>query len=291
MDARQRILDRIAAMSPTIRAAAKFVVDHPNEVVIGSMRALAARAAVQPATLVRLAQQLGYAGWPALKADVARDLGLSSEHYGERARTLSRRARSTDLASELFAAYRSNLDETLTHSADGLKAAAKMLRKADAVHIAGFRASFPIAYALYYGYRLFRDDVHLFDGLGGDVEMLQRAVGRNDVVVAASFAPYSREAVVVAEGAKAAGARVIALSDSAASPLALTADVSLRFAAASPSFFPSVAAGVALAEALLEQLVAESDAAVVRRIDASERQLTDCGAYVQGATSRRSRRA
>jgi len=48
----------------------------------------------------------------------------------------------------------------------------------------------------------------------------------------------------------------------------------------SPSFFPSIVAGVAAAEALLEILVAKAGADGVARINRAERKLFDLGAYV-----------
>jgi DNA-binding MurR/RpiR family transcriptional regulator len=281
LGAREQILDQFTALTPRMQAAARFIVDHPNEVVIASMRSVAERAQAQPATLVRLAQQLGYDGWPGLKAAFAQDLGLHSSTYGERAKSLARRGRSPDLARELFAMQRSNLDTTETAAAARLGGAVKLLRKARAVYIAGFRASYPVAFSLFYGYRLFRNPVHLVDGQGAGIESQLRPMEPHDVAVVTSFAPYSREAMVVAAHANAVGASLIAMTDSSASPIALQADVVLQFAVASPSFFPSVAAGVALSEALLEQLVAEGGDTVVTQIDRVERQLFESGAYLQ----------
>lgn len=281
MGAREQILDQFSALTPRMQAAARFIVDHPNEVVIASMRTLAEKARAQPATLVRLAQQLGYAGWPELKSAFARDLGLHSTTYGERAKSLARRSRTEDLASELFAVQRANLAAAETDAAARLPEAVKLLRKARAVHIAGFRASHPVAFSLFYGWRLFRNSIHLIDGHAAGLETQLRAIERQDAVVVISFAPYSREALLVVEHAHAAGASLVALTDSSASPLALPADVVLPFSVDSPSFFPSVTAGVALTEALLEQLVAEGGDAVVDRIAQVERQLFDSGAYLQ----------
>lgn len=281
VNAREQILDHFTALTPKMQAAARYIVDHPNEVVIASMRSLAEKARAQPATLVRLAQQLGYAGWPELKTAFARDLGLHSGTYGERAKDLARRGSKHDLASELFAVQRANLDATEAGAAPHLGDAVKLLRKARAVHIAGFRASHPVAFSLFYGWRLFRNSVYLVDGHGTGLETQLRPIGRQDAVVVVSFAPYSREARTAAEHAKAAGAKLLALTDSGASPLALAADVVLPFSVASPSFFPSVAAGVALTEALLELLVAEGGDAVAADIERVERQLFHSGAYLQ----------
>ena len=287
MQARDLILARFSSLSPKLQDAAKFVVDHPNEVVIGSMRTLAERAGAQPATLVRLAQQLGFAGWPELKDAFADGLGLHSESYGERAKSLAARGRRTDLLGEMFGAHRHNLDVTEAQCAASLRAAAKMLKRAKAVHVAGFRASFPIAHSMVYGYRLFRNTVHLIDGLAGGLEMQLRTIERQDAVVAISFAPYSRESSMVAEAAKAAGARVVAMTDSSASPIALMADVAIQFSIDSPSFFPSIAAAIATSEALLEMLVADAGDAALKQIDRAEQQLFDSGAYLQPPRKRR----
>ncbi|MOA00363.1 HTH-type transcriptional regulator MurR [compost metagenome] len=150
------------------------------------------------------------------------------------------------------------------------------------MYIAGFRASYPLAFALLYGYRLFRDSVQSLDAHAHNLEMQLRPIGADDVVVAISFAPYSRECLDVAQAAKARGAKVVALTDSEASPLARVADHTALFTVESPSFFPSVAAGMALVEALLEQLVALGDAQLPQRIQKAETALVECGVYVQG---------
>ncbi|HEY2928334.1 MurR/RpiR family transcriptional regulator [Piscinibacter sp.] len=280
MGARDLILERFPSLSPTMQQAARFVVDHPNDVVIASMRTLAERAGAQPATFVRLAQQLGYAGWPELKSAFADDLGLNSNRYGQRAKGLAERGHDAALVGEMFTAQHRNLDATQAQSALSMREAAKVLKRAKAVHVAGFRASFPVAYSLHYGLRLFRNSVALIDGQAGSLEFQLRAIDKSDAVVVISFAPYSRESLQVLEAARGAGARVIAFTDSSASPLALGADVAVLFSVDSPSFFPSVAAGVAATEALLEILVAESGANVAEAIERAEQQLFDSGAYL-----------
>lgn len=286
MGARQQILDQFDGLTPTMQAAARFIVDHPNEVVIASMRTLAEKAGAQPATFVRLAQQLGYSGWPELKDAFAAELGLHSDTYGARAKSLAQRDRTQDLARELFAVQRANLDATEAAVGASLRDAAKVLSKARAVHLAAFRASHPIAFSLYYGMRLFRESVFLIDGSAVGLEVQLRAIDPRDAVVVASFAPYSREALAVADHVRATGASLVAMTDSRASPLARDARVVLQFEVASPSFFPSVAAGVAVSEALLERLVADGGDGVVDRIERVEQGLFNSGIYVRPARRR-----
>jgi DNA-binding MurR/RpiR family transcriptional regulator len=281
MNARKLILEKFPLLSPKMQETARFIIDHPNEVVVLSMRAVAERADVQPAVCVRFAQHLGYAGWLDLKAAFAADLGLQPERYGQRAKSLATRGRDAHLSGELFVAQRENLDATERKCALALGKAVALLKRARNVHVAGFRASLPIAYSFFYGYRLFRNTVYLINGQNGGLEMQTRLVDARDVVVAISFAPYSREAMSVIDAAKSAGAHVIALTDSDASPLALAADLSVLFSVNSPSFFPSVAAAVALSEALLELLVVAEGDAAVQKLEEAENQLYGNGAYLQ----------
>ncbi len=286
MGAREQIRQRFNELSPALQQVGRYVLDHPNEVVTGSMRNIGARAGSTPATLVRFAQHLGYAGWPQLKEAFALDMGLGGDTYGGRAKQLVGRAQDLGLTGEMFEVQRRNLEATHQHSGQALQKACALIEKAPAVHAAGFRACFPIAFSFVYVYRLFRTSVHLVDGQGGSLEMQQRAFAKGDALVVASFAPYSREALQVAEAAKAAGLRIVALTDSTASPLSLLADETLLFTIHSPSFFPSVAAGVALAEALVELLASRAGRPGIRRIDQAEAQLFESGAYLQPPAAR-----
>jgi hypothetical protein len=162
----------------------------------------------------------------------------AAETYGGRAKQLVGRAKDQSLAGEMFEVQRRNLEATHRQSEHALQKACALIEKAPTVHAAGFRACFPIAFSFVYVYRLFRTSVHLVDGQGGSLEMQQRAFAKGDALVVASFAPYSREALQVAQAAKAAGCRIVAITDSAASPLSLLADETLLFTIHSPSFFP-----------------------------------------------------
>ncbi|PIF74038.1 RpiR family transcriptional regulator [Variovorax sp. 54] len=286
MNTRELIRQRFNDLSPALQQVARYVLDHPNEVVTGSMRNVGTRAQSTPATLVRFAQHLGFDGWPQLKEAFAADMGLGTETYGVRAKQLVGRAADQGLTGEMFEVQRRNLELTHQQSGPALLKACVLLEKAPTVHAAGFRACFPIAFSFVYVYRLFRTSVHLVDGQGGSLEMQQRAFAKGDALVVASFAPYSREALQVAEAAKAAGCRIVAITDSVTSPLSLLADETLLFTIHSPSFFPSVAAGVAVTEALVELLASRAGKPVIRRIDQAEAQLFESGAYLMAPVAR-----
>jgi len=55
-----RLRDACNTLSPQLRHAARYLLGRPDEVAFSSMRQIAGRAGVQPATMVRLTQRLGY---------------------------------------------------------------------------------------------------------------------------------------------------------------------------------------------------------------------------------------
>lgn len=89
------------------------------------------------------------------------------------------------------------------------------------------------------------------------------------------------------DAAREAGCRVVAMTDSTVAPIALHADCTLLFSVDSPSFFPSITAGIALAEGLVEQLLARKGKGAIKALEHTEGQLHQAGAYVQGKGAKR----
>jgi DNA-binding MurR/RpiR family transcriptional regulator len=201
-------------------------------------------------------------------------------------------ARSPDaLISEVFRAQSANLQFAEARNHPVLIAAAKVIERGAHVHVAGFRACYPLAFAFQYLYRLFRSEVTLLAGAGGTLEMNLRAIGARDRVVVISFAPYSREARLVARQGRKAGAKIVAITDSPAAPIALDADTVVLFPVDSPSFFPSAVAGLAVVESLVAVLLSRAGDGAVQRIEAAEQQMFDLEAYEKTPERRqRSRR-
>lgn len=275
-----RLQSEFPAMTRQFQISAKYLLDFPAEVPINSMRKIAAQAGVQPATLVRLAQSLGYEGWDDLKSVFVQSLRQIPKRYADQARKLIQGNNPRDALGRAASAQADNI-RLLDHmNAERMPAAVKLLSKARHVHIAGFRASFAPAYTFQYLYRLFRASVTTLRGDAGTLEMELRAIQDGDAVVIIGFAPYSRESLRVAEAARQSGARVVAICDSMVAPIALAADCVLVFSTETPSFFPSSTAASALVEMLIEQLLAKAGKAAVDGIARAEDELHQTGAYL-----------
>ncbi|MGH8778343.1 MurR/RpiR family transcriptional regulator [Paraburkholderia sp.] len=271
---------RFAELSPQFQMGAAFLLDHPDEVAVSSMRKVAERSQVQPASLVRLSQQLGFPGWNELRELFVARVRTRPEPLASRARSLVKTNAKDSLASDMLAAHRHNLELTAAHNVRSTVEAARLLKRVPHVHVAGFRSCYPVAFGFVYGYRLFRPSVSLLTGEAGTLDMQLRNIERGSATVVISFAPYSVEAVRVAQAALEKGSRLVAITDSAVSPIALNADKVLIFSHESPSFFPSLVAANALAESLVAHLLALEGAGAVQQLEKTEAALHAKAAYV-----------
>ena len=277
----RHLREHFTSLSTQFQGGARYLLDHPQEIPILSMRKVAADAGVQPATLVRLAQFLGFEGWQGLRELFVESLRGGQQPYAKRARKVVRENGSSRMLAEMLESQHRNIDHTGANNGESITLATSLISAAPNVHVAGFRSCHPIAFTFHYVYRLFRPTVQLIRGDAGTLEMELRVLAPKDAVVVVSFAPYSQESLRVAKAARDAGCRLIALTDSTVAPIALQADCTLLFSVDSPSFFPSITAGVALAEALVEQLLAKKGKGAIKALELAEGQLHQAGAYVQ----------
>jgi DNA-binding MurR/RpiR family transcriptional regulator len=271
-----KIRARFVDLSPQQRVAAAFVLKRPEEVAIVSMRTLAANAGVQPVTFVRLARTLGFEAWENFKEPFVERMRGAPAFYSDRARKLTATA-----PAELHLSHIKTLETTQgLNDATAFASAAETLENAKTIFVAGFRACFGPAHAFAYVYGLFRPDVVLLSGMGGGLEAELRAVEDGDAVCIIGFRPYSRESVTVAEHAARRGAAVIAITDSPLAPFAREAKIVLTFSTEGPSLFPSLVSAWAIAEHLLDTLVARGGDRALERLKSAEAQLQALGVFV-----------
>lgn len=275
-----RILAELPGLSAELRKAARFLVDHPDDVALVSMRVLASRSEVTPTTFVRLARRLGFDDWAALRKPFENRLRSGNASFAAKADALVRRGAEAVFAESIGAATANvSAADTGNDSKDIAKACA-ILERAQRIRVAGFRSCRAPAHALVYLCRMFRPDVALLGSDGGALEAELAAIGKKDAVVVIGFTPYSRELGPVVEVARRRGAPIVAVADSMAAPIARHADVTLRFRTDSPSFFPSVAAALAIVEALAATMLARSGPTAAARVRDTESKLQSLGAYL-----------
>jgi DNA-binding MurR/RpiR family transcriptional regulator len=243
-----------AALPKRLKQAADFALHHPDDVAFGTVAEIAAKAGVQPSTLVRLAQAIGYGGFSDLQQVFRARLKAGWPDYHTRLEALKAVGPEPHPGLHLHgftqAAIASLERLGATLDPGRLDAAVDLLAAADTIHLLGARRVFPVAAYLAYAFAKMGVRSQLVDNVGGLGGEQIAAARPGDVVLAVSYAPYTQSSIDLAAAAAAAGVPVLAITDSAFSPLVATARVWLEVAEADYGAFRSLAASFALAMAL-----------------------------------------
>jgi len=284
----KRIDELFGGFPPQLRRAAQFVRDRPQDVAFSSLRSLSRKAGVSPASMTRLFQSLDFQTFDAFQDEHRQWLaeGARGAFSGRAERLVggTEEAGAQDaLLDAVIEAERANVAAALEGERRRLlKDAARMIVDAPAVIVAGMRSCFPVAYSLYYALSLFLLDVRIMTGTGGSMLDDLRLVRPDDVLVVVSVQPYSRETVEAARLARGGGARVIAMTDSALSPIARLAELTLVTGNASPAHIASPIGPLAAAHALASLALALRGEAAVSALKEREAALESISAYLVG---------
>jgi len=135
------------------------------------------------------------------------------------------------------------------------------------IYVVGVRRSLPAAAYLTYLLEHTAKRVQLVSGLGGTFAGQMRAIGKKDLLVAVSFAPYGKETRFCVRVAEARGARVLSLTDSAMSPIARAATVTLLVKEASAFSFRSLTNTMCLSQGLFIALASRLELDLDQTVD------------------------
>ena len=255
-DAFQRRLIEIEPHLPKrLRQAAAYALGHPDEFALGTASALARNAEVQASTLVRFAQTLGFAGFSELQQLFRARLRNRWPDYSERLRALQQNARDSGDPTHLLFGFADFAAASIARLRDNvqrreLDEAVTLLASARTIFCLGQRRSFCVAHYLTYALSQLGVPCSLIDNVGGlGPERLAQA-DASDALIAVSFAPYTPFTVELAKRAQRAGVPIVAITDSALSPLAGLASVRFEVVESDFELFRSLSATFCLAMTL-----------------------------------------
>jgi DNA-binding MurR/RpiR family transcriptional regulator len=252
---RATILERRHSLPKRIAQIAAYALDNPDDIAFGTAASIAATAGVQPSTLVRFAQQLGFDGFTSLQSVFRERLRERNSSYDERLLALRARAESEGGHRAIFdgfvtAATTSLEDISCSLNEEHLEKAIALLANADTVYVLARRRSYPVAVYIAYALGKLRIQNHLIESAAGlSAEMIGFATDK-DAAIAVSFSPYAPATVEETRFLSEQGVPIVAITDSSFSPLAQFAKVWFEVAEADFAGFRSLSATMALAMAL-----------------------------------------
>lgn len=224
---RGAIAQRHRALSGRLQQIAEFVLDHPNDVALGTVAEVAQRSGVPPSAVVRFAHALGFAGFSQMQQVFRSRLvaGVAPSYKARLARMKSEEkstlGRKPAAVFERFITEAQSSLVTLSQSVNArdLEAATAILAKARDIYLLGLGGSFPVATHLAYVLRKLGRRAVLLDGMGGSIQEQSHPASSQDALVAISFRNYYPDTARVFPELVARRVPAISITDSVLSPI------------------------------------------------------------------------
>ncbi|MGE7368589.1 MurR/RpiR family transcriptional regulator [Neorhizobium sp. NPDC001467] len=251
---RSLMIEKRAEMPKRLAQVAAFALAHPEDVAFGTTASIAAGAEVQPSTLIRLAHFLGYDGFSDLQTVFQNKLRDRTSSYEERLINIERSHEEGEdaalLSGFIGAASRSVAELASSVTLEDFSRAVDFLAKADTIYLIAKRRSYPLTAHMAYAFSKLGIKHQIVASPNGvDLETVQFA-SSGDAAIAASFSPYAADSLDHARALAARGVPVVAVTDSAFSPLASFSSVWFEVSEADFAGFRSLSASMVLAMAL-----------------------------------------
>jgi DNA-binding MurR/RpiR family transcriptional regulator len=268
------LVERFERMPPRLQLAARFVLDHPQDVALMSMREQAHLAGVSHTTMMRLARLIGLDGYEDMRSLYAKALRTSAEPtLPERWDDGDGSCSTVRIVTDTLTAHIAKLGED--GNAMQLMAAASVLAESRNLFSLGLRAEHPVAQHFAHTLSWLGRQVVVLDAAAGFGIDALRGGGKGDAVLAVGIEPYCRATIETARQAVRQGMAIVAVTDSSVSPLARLAKESVTVTTSSQSFFKSIAPALVASEILAALIAVKSGIDVDEAMKNIERQLVE----------------
>ena len=255
-----KINEKMHSFSKGQKLIANFITEHYDKAAFMTASKLGVTVGVSESTVVRFAAELGYDGYPKMQRamqEMIRDKLTSVQ----RIEVTKSRINNDDILETVLnqdiEKIRKTLEET---SKEDFKNAVNAISKAKTIYIFAVRSSAALASFLGYYYSLIFENVKVISNYG-ETEIHEKLfrMSSEDVIIGISFPRYSNAAIKAMTFAHHRGAKVIALTDSMASPLVSVSDYVLIAKSDMASVVDSLVAPLSVINALVVATVLNPD--------------------------------
>ena len=246
------IAERLPKLSKGQKQIAAYMLEHYDKAAYMTAAKLGTVVGVSESTVVRFATELGFEGYPELQRSL-QELIRTKLTALQRIELTNDRIGDSDLLEKVLESDIDKIRRTLDEvDRDSFNRAVDSLIGARMIYIIGMRSSSSIASFLFFYLNLIFPHVRLVrTTIGSEIFEQILRISKDDVIIGISFPRYSKRIINALEYAKSQSAHVIALTDSAASPIAAAADDLLLAKSDMASFVDSLVAPLSIVNALI----------------------------------------
>jgi DNA-binding MurR/RpiR family transcriptional regulator len=260
-------IHNVVGLSTSQRRIADCLLGRLNEAAFWGVEELASRSQSSVATVVRFAQKLGYTGFLEMRQALVA-LVKKQSRTGEQLLTAPSEAAATLV--EVARRDLRNIEQTIGGvNEQFLQSVVEMLEQARYRVVIGDGVSALMSSHL--AYLLTQAGRPAIQGIEADFPTQVANLGPEDLLVAISFSPYSRETVEATAFARRRNLKIIAFTDRLKSPLARYADFTLTVHGANLLHSHSLAAFTVLAQAIATSIASRDREMALKRLREAER--------------------
>ena len=272
---------KYAELPENQRKVADFLIRHIREAPFLSVVEIEEKSGASKATVVRLAQRLGFSGFLEMRGELIR--GVQSQmKIREMFPLLPRTSREETLTAVANQDVK-NINQTINQlDRKVFKDVARMILNAPRVYTLGLGISSLMARILAYSlsqvairstsfvhdYETFIEQIHMFD--------------RSDLLIAFSFPPYSKETIEVVRAAAGRKTPIVAVTDRVTSPVSLYAARVIPVVSQNMLFTNSFSAISVIINALTTEVALRNKSKALKNLKESEKLLERTGHYYAG---------
>ncbi len=243
---------KMQSFSKGQKLISKYILENYDKAAYMTAAKLGAIVNVSESTVVRFANELGFAGYPEFQLALQELLRTNLTSF-QRMEVISSRFGDEDILSKSLLSDIDKIRRTIEGiDKNAFEKAVENIVAAKNIYIIGVRSSSYLAGFLAHSLRMVFDNIKFEQTTSGS-EMFEQImnIGEGDVMIAISFPRYSKRIIKAVNFAKNSGADVIALTDSEMSPIALAANQVLLAKSDMVSFVDSLVAPLSIINAIV----------------------------------------
>ena len=290
MPFQELLVDNRVHLTPSQRRIMQYIVDNYEEAIFLTASQLAHSVGVSEATVVRLAQALGFDGYPGMQSKFREGLQDRLSTVTRLEHTVDHVRQVGDVVVKVLQEDIQNLSQTLRNlPIEVFEQAVTDIEKAKRIFVVGLRGAHAPALTLATYLRFLGKPAQLLMPGHGELWDILQGLEKTDLVIGISLPRYTSITVEVLEHARSQRARVGAITDSPLSPLARYAHWVLTAESQLDSFIESFTAVTSLINALLTAMSIQKPAKTLRILREREAIWEKKGVYISDPRTRKSK--
>lgn len=244
--------ERLPKLSKGHKKIAEYILNHYDKAAFMTASKLGNIVGVSESTVVRFATELGFEGYPEMQKAL-KEFTSNKLTTVQRMNVMNDQLAGEDVLGRVLNFDIDQIRKTLEEiDREEFNTTVDALVQAQNIYVIGARSASVLARFIVFYFNIMFDNVKIIHTTSTS-EMFEQIlnIGEGDIMIGVSFPRYSKHTVKAFRYAHENGAKVIAITDSMASPLAKYADHLLLAHSDMASFADSLVAPMSLINALI----------------------------------------